>query len=88
MSVPSKRASIKPEAEPPDRRFMPTIKSRINALNYVHDQLGVRAVSPTLLRAHIEQRRLRVYRIGRAQWFAEQDLIDWVLSLREGGDAA
>ena len=88
MSIPSKKVSTRPAAEPPNPGLLPTIKSRVDALNYIHDRLGVRAVSATLLRAHIEQRRLRVYRIGRAQWFAEQDLIDWVLSLREGGDAA
>lgn len=68
-----------------DPGALPTIKGLDGALEYVRMVLKVRAVGPTLIRRHTEQRKLKVFIIANAYWFAPADLLDWIMSLRAGG---
>ncbi|MGW0172728.1 hypothetical protein ACWDUM_02665 [Rhodococcus sp. NPDC003322] len=70
---------------------LPTIKGRDAAVRFINEVLGV-PMTPTRMRAAIEGRELPVYKISGANFTAERDLYDWIMSLakgsRQGGDAA
>ncbi|MEV4633312.1 hypothetical protein AB0J79_08720 [Rhodococcus coprophilus] len=59
---------------------LPTIKGRDAAVAFVQERLGV-PMTPTRMRAAIERRELSVFKISGANYLAERDLYDWVLSL-------
>lgn len=63
---------------------LPTIKSRDGGVDFVVNRLGV-PMTPTRMRAAIERRELPVYKISGANYLAERDLYDWVLSLAQTG---
>ncbi|EQM33473.1 hypothetical protein [Rhodococcus erythropolis] len=63
---------------------LPTIKSRDGGVDFVANRLGV-PMTPTRMRAAIERRELPVYKISGANYLAERDLYDWVLSLAQTG---
>ncbi|WP_433611078.1 hypothetical protein [Prescottella agglutinans] len=63
---------------------LPTIKGRDAAVRFITEHLGV-PMTPTRMRAAIERRELPVYKISGANFTAERDLYDWILSLAQTG---
>lgn len=66
---------------------LPTIKGRENAVRFINERLGV-PMTPTRMRAAVERRELPVYKISGANYLAERDLYDFVMSLARRGGAA
>ncbi|MBX9151453.1 hypothetical protein [Rhodococcus qingshengii] len=63
---------------------LPTIQGRDGAVSFIETRLGV-PMTPTRMRAAIERRELPVYKISGANYLAERDLYDWILSLAHTG---
>lgn len=63
---------------------LPTIKSRDGGVDFVANRLGV-PMTPSRMRSAIDRRELPVYKISGANYLAERDLYDWILSLAYTG---
>ncbi|ORM06357.1 hypothetical protein [Prescottella equi] len=93
MSQQAVNQQVRPGVAPQQRRALvnrdelnqlPTIKGRDAAVRFVAERLGV-PMTPTRMRAAIERRELPVYKISGANFTAERDLYDWILSLAQTG---
>lgn len=63
---------------------LPTIQGRDGGVEFVARRLGV-PMTPTRMRTAIDRRELPVYKISGANYLAERDLYDWILSLAHTG---
>lgn len=77
-----------PSKSPVDRRVLPTIKGYEQALAFINDSLGVNAITARSIQTHTQRGTLKSFTISNARWFSQADLLDWVMSLRNGGAGA
>ncbi|KZE98909.1 MAG: hypothetical protein WBD41_00490 [Rhodococcus sp. (in: high G+C Gram-positive bacteria)] len=73
---------------PEDRRVLPTIKGYERAEAFLNGRAGIKVVTARAIQTHTQRGTLKSFTISNARWFSETDLMDWVMSLREGGASA